>query len=766
MTDSDHHPLARFLGHLAFAILIAIVVARCLMLEAIRSVGDFSSVGGSNSQGPGAATSIMLDWLSIVPVLLILGRRVLDPSRTIRFAWASVLLAALAVWALASVVWADDKYLALISAARIASGAAIFWSATQLVTRWDHLRVIVGIVIGVLLVNVAQGVIYQNFELAELKQFWTANRAQIFESHGWKETDYTAQRFEMKVLAGEMLNFSMSANVLGAIIVSCALAAFAAGMQRLEDKDDHGWAGALFITALGSAYVLAHTGSKASWAALGLGLALLVGWRLTRDWLERSRTRAFTLGIAAIALGVAGVVTLGLVRHGLPSASLNFRWRYWIGSWQLFLERPFTGIGWGNFGDAYLRYRLPEATEEIQDPHSFPVRLATELGLVGLVLGIAWLIAWGWRASQSIGVLSPTAPMRISRVLMACIPMLVLVLVCNIDFAGDGNYAVLETFRRCVHIALVALALGLVCLGKRQSPDEPFFVDDRPAPWLAAGLFVGVVMMLVQSTIDIALFQPGPWALMAVVMGALVGMANPVGATLASPAGAERFDSTSENPRAMQASPLRMRLLVTCATLAWLITGAAIVARVVVAEAYLAWGDEAVEKRNAKQAWLMYQYAVPFSPVSNYETATKEAQIYDQLASSGGQLDMPPDYTPRVLYDRMIAAAPGHPMSWLTRSRWLSARKEVTPADAQESMNDFGRAVALNPNDVDLRIEYADLLERFGKRAEAAEQLEAALAMDDKLDRAEPERLELRSPGRYEAIRKRIDVLRTTQHSS
>jgi O-antigen ligase len=753
-------PFAAFLGHAAFAILIAIVVARCLMLESIRSVGDFAAGPGSGTQGPGAATSIVLDWLSFVPILLTLGRRILDPTRPLRFAWSHWLLAALAVWSLASVAWADDKFLALISAARIAGGAALFWSTSQLVTRWDQLRVIVGIVVGVLLVNVAQGVIYQNFELAELKQYWTANRAQILESHGWREGDYTAQRFEMKILAGEMMNFSISANVLGAVVVTAALAAFAAGMQRLEDKDDHGWVGALFLAALGSVYVLTHTGSKASWAALALGIALLVSWRITRGWLARNRKLAFALAVAVVALGIAGVITLGLARGGLPSDSLNFRWRYWIGSWWLFLERPFTGVGWGNFGDAYLRHRLPEATEEVQDPHSFLVRWATELGLVGLGLGVAWLFAWAWRAttfnwkaavpaasavpSERHGVTPSTGRMPITRVLLACVPMLALLLVCTIDFTGDSNYAVLETFRRCVHVALIALAIGLVCLGKRQSRDEPFYVDDRPAPWLAAGLFVGVVVMLVQSTIDIALFQPGPWVLVVVMMGTLVGI----------------VPDQVQTPLGMNGRILRWPSVVVFSITAavWIVIGGGVAARVILAEYFKSASDRETARGNVYAASSSVRDAIDITPVSNWEYVETQIDAMQRHAASPKGQDF--QFNWPVVYGELVDTAPRHPMNWLTRSRWLSSQKTVSPADAQQSIDDFGRAVALNPNDVDLRIEYADLLERFGRQISAAEQLEAALKIDDKLDPKEPERLKLRSPGKYEAIRKRISVLR------
>jgi hypothetical protein len=300
--------------------------------------------------------------------------------------------------------------------------------------------------------------------------------------------------------------------------------------------------------------------------------------------------------------------------------------------------------------------------------------------------------------------------------------------------------------RRAMFIGLIALAIGLVCIGRRTSPDEPFHVDERPAPWLAAALFVGLLMLLLQSTIDMTLFQPGPWNLAMLAMGALLGLASwkatspaasgaPVPAHAAAPAAAD--------------PPFAPALVAgIVASVAWMGAGAIAVVPIVLAEDAARSGDRAMERRNLPLAAKRYREAQERSPVSNYEYALKES------TASGA--------SPREAYAAAIAAAPRHALSWLARSRYLSSRADVAPEDAQQAIDDFTRAVELNPNDIDLRIEYADLLERFGRRGEAADQLLAALALNDQLDQAEPERLELRAPGRYEAIRSRINGLRST----
>ena len=70
----------------------------------------------------------------------------------------------------------------------------------------------------------------------------------------------------------------------------------------------------------------------------------------------------------------------------------------------MFWRHPVLGVGWDNFGPHYLRDRLPAASEEIRDPHDFPMRFLVELGSVGFVLMTAWLGRLWWEFTR------PTAP--------------------------------------------------------------------------------------------------------------------------------------------------------------------------------------------------------------------------------------------------------------------------------------------------------------------------------------------------------------------
>src|SRR6516164_6488510 len=74
------------------------------------------------------------------------------------------------------------------------------------------------------------------------------------------------------------------------------------------------------------------------------------------------------------AVGAAAVPrtprpAIGQPRLGLSRlASLTIRWQYWVGATRLFMHHPWFGVGWANFGDSYLAFRLPLAVEYPKDP--------------------------------------------------------------------------------------------------------------------------------------------------------------------------------------------------------------------------------------------------------------------------------------------------------------------------------------------------------------------------------------------------------------
>ena len=163
-----------------------------------------------------------------------------------------------------------------------------------------------------------------------------------------------------------------------------------------------GWAGRLvFITAMSLlAGVLVLTRSRTAWLAAVCGVTFfLSAQRAAVNGGSRWRAIAPKLLVGLLALlplaaiaHVAGAID----PQELVEApkSVLYRLQYWSATWPVIGDHPWLGVGPGNFRQHYLQYKLPEASEEISDPHNLVLDVWASggvLALVGLliVLGLA-----------------------------------------------------------------------------------------------------------------------------------------------------------------------------------------------------------------------------------------------------------------------------------------------------------------------------------------------------------------------------------------
>jgi O-antigen ligase len=152
--------------------------------------------------------------------------------------------------------------------------------------------------------------------------------------------------------------------------------------------------------------------SKSMSAFIGMLTALAVlAWRMRR---RLSRRQLIVTGLASAVL-LTGLLGAGLASGRLnrllltqAQRSLRYRWEYWQGTWGVISEGAGTpsqvlrvpsfwsGVGPGNFGGHYLLYKLPEASEEIQDPHNLFLEVWATAGLWALLALVACLILAMW----------------------------------------------------------------------------------------------------------------------------------------------------------------------------------------------------------------------------------------------------------------------------------------------------------------------------------------------------------------------------------
>jgi O-antigen ligase len=202
------------------------------------------------------------------------------------------------------------------------------------------------------------------------------------------------------------------ANSLAGFIVGPLVLALAVAFRTLSQRDKPESRRASLMMAAPIILVLLVslilTKSRSAWLGI-LVATILLGWRARKHVPARGLV---ALGLASAlvlaALIVAGLRARFLDREVLTQStmSLRYRWEYWQGAWGVIsggatsffqaLKSPsfWWGVGPGNFGGPYLRFKLPEASEEIVDPHNLLLEVWATAGFWAL-LALAAALAFG-----------------------------------------------------------------------------------------------------------------------------------------------------------------------------------------------------------------------------------------------------------------------------------------------------------------------------------------------------------------------------------
>jgi tetratricopeptide (TPR) repeat protein len=387
------------------------------------------------------------------------------------------------------------------------------------------------------------------------------------------------------------------------------------------------------------------------------------------------------------------------------------------------MENPLTGIGWSNFGLRYTQVRPALGVEEVQDPHNFIVKSFVELGLVGGVLMIVWMMQFWWELTRPIKALYIPRASTAGQRTVLCFAAVSLAtaslnFLLNTDWNQGSAWIVLQAVSAAAGAAL--LLTGLVAGALHSLREEQ--IEDRPAPWLLYATLIALGMFLLHNLIDFSLFEPGPMYVFALLAGGALGVRHP---------------SVAGRPRK---TVVTVGVFVAAVVL-WLGAAGAIWARTAFAEMAAANADQLfrsagitadpdkLDLSKLDQAATFYQSAQAEQPL-NFQYYVRAAQVlmYRQA---------PTLYT-RAMIERAILANPFSVQAYLLKAGYelASPRPERDIIDSA-----YRRALQLNPRSVSVRLDYAAALARLDDRKAAADQYRDALRYDQELPPDEPKRL-------------------------
>lgn len=389
---SHSAPAGDRLRPLLLALLTALLVARPLYPSESAAVS-------------GDGMPMVMLWIALV-LFWLLGA-IGEPVFRIRTGWADAAVAALVVWHTLAGVWAASH-----AAPRPAINMTWEWIAfglsffmlRQLVVRRSETRALVAVMIALGVALASYGLYQRFYEMPATEAQYKRNPDQALREAGLSLEAGSAERmvFEKRLESREPIaSFALTNSLAGylapwlAVLVGIGLSALwrrrgAADTSRPAAT----WplAAAVVLAALIMGMCLLLTKSRSAYAATAMGIVLA---------LVVSRARALRIGwkLPAIAAGlVAGLIAAGWAAGGLDrevlseaGKSLGYRVQYWRSTMAMIGDHPWLGVGPGQFQGHYTAYKLPEASEEIADPHNFLLDIWVTAGTPGLAILVVLL---------------------------------------------------------------------------------------------------------------------------------------------------------------------------------------------------------------------------------------------------------------------------------------------------------------------------------------------------------------------------------------
>jgi len=339
--------------------------------------------------------------------------------------------------------------------------------------------------------------------------------------------------FEHRLYSRGPHGFFTTANSAGSFALLALGCAAALLVGKLKTRNSDPSAAARLVACAAATATIAFglfiTASKGAILALVPAAVVFAGRGFVPERLAgRRRTILVAVGLIAAA-GVVATAGYGLKYGRLPGGnSMLVRWQYWKASAQMYADHPLTGVGGGNFGYFYTRYKPASAPESVCDPHNFVLSVLTQFGpagAVGFLIVLCWPVAGAvlWPADRlmqkprlrdpAFHTTAVVTAIAISTVLLAARPLLIT--TADAASPAERQAAFIMLFLMPV-IAFIA-GFGLAAAGDVRGPAQRFTI---------AALAAGLCGVIVHNLVDFAIFEPGLLTCFMAVLACIVALSD------------------------------------------------------------------------------------------------------------------------------------------------------------------------------------------------------------------------------------------------
>lgn len=538
MTSAEPRLVARSLA----AALDRIALAGVLVLVCLRAFLPESTSFETPSwtrmfdvpAGPLPATTLTFDAIIAACGFMVLIARLLRGERIHAFSLTGLALTIVALTGLLATLRAGQKTLAVIGLVDFVATLALLPILRALLTHAARIRLVTAALLATGSVFALRCYYQVLVDFPTTREFYQQHRNEWVAGAG-DEGAGKLYDFEQRLKSAEATGYFVHPNVAASYLVLVAMTALAVLSDRWRRRSAPAGRMALILPGLivaasfGALWLCQSDGAR---VALFVGLAVwAIGHSCGRRFSARPRCTlaAFWLGFV---LPVACVAGYGLARGGLPSRSMLFRWQYWRGAAAMIRDHAIVGVGFDNFGRHFARYKPLECPEDVQDPHSWAVRLAAEIGLPGLVGMLLFLFAASRRIARST---STNPPEFVAQNGVISIRSWTVALGLPLFLGWAAVYSDATSSFLLITLAIPALVWPSIFFLGALEPATPARFSNEPFRAMRPALVGGAVAFMLHGLIDMGFFVPGALTAFVVVLALAGSTAEPVTAEASTP---------------------------------------------------------------------------------------------------------------------------------------------------------------------------------------------------------------------------------------
>ena len=494
----------------AMVLILALLAIRCSYTETISqsTLAMFEPV---------KSLSISIGFLTIITVGIIIGLRKKD-LKLVSLASVGLFVILFVAFA-ASYFSASDKRAAINSVITILVPIALAIFASQLFTSKKLVQI-------TLIVIVALG-IFNAYQCGEQMISSNAMMIEQYEENpdvqlsrlGIEKDTLNHFMYEHRLYSKDIKGSFTTGNSAGTFflmaIASCVY--LLVGQLRINKRN----VSAVSILSICLLILLAGltmTHSKGAIGALCVTTIAGLVYFATRKYLIKFRKEVVIVIVFAVAavsyLAFEYVKVCDINSFG---NSMMVRLGYWKSSIDMAKENP-MGVGGGNFGINYTQFKDPAAIETVSDPHNFVLSLACQYGLhttLFLLLAIAFAMFKGFfiPAKENIEQDNDRGKLGWLAIGVGLLFFLARPLFLTVDFTNNID---VNLYLAIIFFILPAIAfiLPAIVLGNKTE-----LGDNSNNTFILA---LGLVAVLVHNLIDFAIFEPGNWTVMWLMIAIIV----------------------------------------------------------------------------------------------------------------------------------------------------------------------------------------------------------------------------------------------------